>query len=232
MSQNGYDVYFKKKQQLAKQKTKSKHNGQSLWLGFIACVLAAGSGWYLYIGDDKAGKMLSQIEISFLGQANSAETSKEEEKTSPEKSPEVAGPKKTWTDEEVALFSKLEERKSQIDARETELARLEEELQKQKEGLEKRLAELEELRGKISAKFDEKIKLDQQKVDSLVSVYANMKPAQAAKVLEGINEDLAVEVLAKMKNKSAAEILNLMDSDKAKKISEKFAGYREPAGLK
>ena len=102
-------------------------------------------------------------------------------------------------------------------------------MQQQKGELEKKLAALEDVRGKIATKLEDKVKVDQAKVESLVSVYANMKPVQAAQIISGINEDLAVEVLGKMKNKAAAEILNLMDPDKAKKLSEHFAGFREPA---
>ncbi|MBK9292865.1 MAG: hypothetical protein IPM57_00205 [Oligoflexia bacterium] len=227
-----YEAYFKKKQELAKKKNAQakKRGPQSVWLAFIACVLAAGSGWYLYVGDERAERIFSSIEVNFFSQANSAQDIKAEEKTTPEKGPDAAVTKKSWTDEEVALFSKLESKKMQLEAKEVELVKLEEELQKQKLELEKRLSELESIRGKISAKLDEKIKVDQQKVDSLVSVYANMKPAQAAKVLESINEELAVEVLLKMKNKSAAEILNLMNAEKAKLISEKFAGYNNNKG--
>ncbi len=238
MKKSGYDKYFQKRKEVLSRKTKHKLRGQHVWLGLVAFVLAGGSGWYLYVGDQGANKLFDRVEVSLMGEASaasatqdsSAETKdKSEEKSSATTALEKAAPKKTWTDDEITLFSKLEARKTQLDSRESELNKLEEELQKQKDVLEKRLAELEEVRGKISAKLDEKVKVDTAKVESLVSVFANMKPAQAAKVVEGINEDLAVEVLAKMKNKNAAEILNLMDAEKAKRISEKYAGYREPA---
>jgi flagellar motility protein MotE (MotC chaperone) len=241
--QSGYENYFKKKRALAKGDGKKKTSSQPLWLILIATVLAGSSALYLYIGDQGLEKWLDKIEVSMFGEASASEEGKKEEKTAEtngkkeeEKAEVGAGhkalpeaEKKSWTADEISLFSKLEDRKRQLDSRESELNKLEEELQKQKAELEKKLAQLEDVRGKISARLDEKVKVDQQKVEALVSVYASMKPAQAAKVIEGINEDLAVEVLAKMKNKSAAEILNLMDAEKAKKISERYAGYREPA---
>ncbi len=241
---SSYENHFKKRKEVMMKKSKKKMGSPQVWLILVACVLAGGSGYYLYIGDTRAEKIFSRVEISILGEALAGETAdksgekssetkdREEEKIAADKAQDKADKsavRKTWSDDEVALFSKLEDRKKTLDARESDLNKLEEELQKQKDVLEKRLAELEEVRGKISARLDQKVKVDQEKVESLVSVYANMKPAQAAKVIEGLNEDLAVEVLTKMKNKSAAEILNLMDSEKAKKISEKYAGYREPA---
>jgi len=68
---------------------------------------------------------------------------------------------------------------------------------------------------------------DAAKVETLVQVYSTMKPAQAAKVLESLDEDLAVEIIGRMKKKNAAEVLNLMKPEKAQSFSEKFAGYRK-----
>ncbi len=53
-----------------------------------------------------------------------------------------------------------------------------------------------------------------------------MKPQQAAKVFESMDEDLAIEILGRMKKKPAAEILNLVKSEKAQVLSEKYAGYK------
>ena len=167
---------------------------------------------------------------SSSGKEKSSTTNGESEaKSASEKSPEgksTNSGNKDWTTEQLALFNKLEERKQQLDVKEKELQRLEEELQEQKLALEKRLRDLEDLRSKISNRLDEKVKVDQEKVDKLVEFYSNMKPVNAAKVFEDIDEDLAVEILNKMKKKSAADIMNLLKSDKAQKLSEKFAGYK------
>jgi flagellar motility protein MotE (MotC chaperone) len=133
---------------------------------------------------------------------------------------------KSWTPEEIALFRTLEQRKKDLDQRENDLNRMDAELQKQKGELESRLKNLEETRRKIAGQLSEKVQTDQDRVDKLVTMYANMKPASAANVFKDLNEDLAVEILGKMKQKNAAEILNLLPSEKAQRISEKFAGYR------
>jgi flagellar motility protein MotE (MotC chaperone) len=56
-----------------------------------------------------------------------------------------------------------------------------------------------------------------------------MKPPQAAKIFETIDEDLAVQILGRMKKKSAADILNLMKPEKAQMFTENFAGYKRSA---
>jgi flagellar motility protein MotE (MotC chaperone) len=137
---------------------------------------------------------------------------------------------RNWTPEELSFFNKLNERKKELDLREAELTKLDEELQKQKEELDEKIKQLEAMRSQISQTLKSRVATDQQKVDKLVDFYSNMKPQQAAKVIETLNEDLSVEVLDKMKKKNAAEILNAMDAKKARRLSELLAGYqRTPA---
>jgi len=200
-----------------------------------SCMFAAAL--YAYMNLNSIEKFLGKVEITLFGSAiaqkdpeNSAATKEEsKEKTAQSKSPEANAAKKEskdWTAEQLAFFNKLEEKKQQLDAKEKELQKLEEELQEQKLALEKRLRDLEDIRTKISTRLDEKVKIDQEKVEKLVEFYSNMKPVNAAKVFENLDEDLAVEILNKMKKKSAADIMNLLNSEKAQKISERFAGYK------
>lgn len=132
----------------------------------------------------------------------------------------------TLSTAEVDHLQKLNERKKELDAREEELNRLESELQVQKVDMEKRLKELQEMRTKISSMLDDRVKADDQKVDTLVQMYSNMKAPQAAKVFETMDEDLAVEILGRMKKKNAADIMNLLKPEKAQILSEMFAGYK------
>lgn len=131
-----------------------------------------------------------------------------------------------WSPEELSFFNKLNDRKKELDLREAELNKMEEELQKQKAELDQRIQQLEAMRTEISKTLKTRVASDQEKVDKLVQFYSNMKPQQAAKVIETINEDLAVEVLDKMKKKNAADVLNLMDATKARRLSEMLTGYR------
>lgn len=135
-------------------------------------------------------------------------------------------PKRDFTVEEINHFSRLHERKLELDRREAELKRAEQELERQRLALENRIRELNEARRNISSMLEERVKVDQEKVDALVQLYSSMRPQQAAKVLETIEEDLAVEVLSKMKKKNAADIMNLLKPEKAQSISEKYAGFK------
>jgi flagellar motility protein MotE (MotC chaperone) len=135
--------------------------------------------------------------------------------------------KREFSEDEISHFSKLNERKRELDAREEELNRMEQELAQQKVELEKRLKDLDSTRRQISSVLEEKVQGDDKKIESLVQVYSNMKPQQAAKIFETMDEDLAIEILGRMKKKPAAEILNLVKPEKAQILSEKYAGYKQ-----
>lgn len=128
---------------------------------------------------------------------------------------------------ELNHLARLRERKIELDKREEDLAKLEEELTKQRAEMEQKLKELENVRRNISSTLEEKVQNDDQKIQDLVLFYSNMKPPQAAKVMETIDESLAVRIIEKMKKKNAADILNLLKPEKAQSLSEKYAGYRK-----
>jgi flagellar motility protein MotE (MotC chaperone) len=185
---------------------------------------------------ERVEKVISKIEIGFMGSARAenatsapaAAPSGEAAAVAPAKTEESAdATKKEWSKEDVDHFSKLNERKRELDLREEELNRLEEELGAQKKELETRMKNLDETRRQISSVLEDRVKVDEQKVDTLVQMYSNMKPSNAAKIFETIDEDLAVEILGKMKKKNAADIMNLLKPEKAQVISEKYAGYKK-----
>jgi flagellar motility protein MotE (MotC chaperone) len=133
---------------------------------------------------------------------------------------------RSWTPDELKMLAKLDERSRELDAKETRLKKVEEELEKQSAELEIKLKHLEKIRQQIATKLQDKVQVDEERVGKLVEFYANMKPQNAAKVFETIDEDLAVEVLIRMKKKNAADIMNLLPAPKSQVLSEKFAGYR------
>ncbi len=211
--------------------------GAAIALTLIVAGLAVGVTF-----PNQIEQLASKIEIGFLGSAQAANAEKAAKTSAakveaaaktaavevPVKKEEIPDTR-SWTLEELSFFNKLNDRKQELDLKEAELAKLEEELQQQKSELEVKIQQLEKMRSEISGVLKDKVATDQAKVDKLVQVYAGMKPQQAARVIETINEDLAVEVLDKMKKKSASEILNMMDAKKAQKLSEALAGYRQPA---
>ncbi len=251
---NEYKDFFKKKVEQRRPRSKSvrlnpkkKNKKQSTTRKSkyefpVAAVLVTSLGvivglWASY-DIEKVEEWIDAVEVGVYSKSH-AQTKGGEEKSKPKGSDEAntssvkdvakqetKAKKDSWTPEEVALFKKLDERKTKLDLREAELVKLEEELQRQKGMLEERMKELDQVRNEIAGQLQDRVEVDQQRVTKLVDVYSNMKPLNAAKVFEKLDEDLAIEVLGNMKKKSAADILNLLSSDKAQRLSEKYAGYK------
>jgi flagellar motility protein MotE (MotC chaperone) len=254
MSQS-YDQFFKKVKQNSSQQTEKKsvdlaalaqqmkknknnHNAKKRASAkfpasqFMLFLLFSG-GFFLAVENfENIESYIKKIEIG-LGEAQASEKAivpadaKNAEVKNAEAKPDEKTEKKS-VDESDFLF-KLAERKKELDQREEDLNKKAAEVAKQKIEIESKLVQLEEYRSKISTLLKDRIASDSGKVDTLVQVYSNMKPIQAAQVFEKMDEDLVIEILSRMKKKNAADILNLIKTEKAQVFAEKYAGYRLPA---
>ncbi len=222
------------------KKSRGKIPWKLVGVSFVGLIVAIAG----LIFFDDIEKVVKNIEIKLMGEAVAEETSKKPKtegdkgakdgkdaaKKSEEKTTTVAEGNKEFTSEELNHFYRLNDRKRELDSREEELNRTESELNAQKQELDKKLQELETTRQNISSVLEDRVNADDKKVETLVQVYSNMKPNQAAKIFESMDEDLAVEILGRMKKKNAAEVMNLIKAEKAQVITEKYAGYkRKPA---
>lgn len=117
--------------------------------------------------------------------------------------------------EQVISAQELQKRSDALDHREQSLNTIE-------ENLNARMAKLKDLETILKKMLDEANSVKDTRMQKLIDVYTNMKPQQAASVMETIDVPLAVKVLAGMKSRQAGEILNKMSKTKAAKISEEL----------
>ncbi len=236
----GYDQFFKQAQQRSQiqknldqkpvKKSQVKKKSSFPMRQMFSFSLVAVVAFLALDNMDAIEQKLKKVEIG-IGIAEAEEkplTKSDESKEIKPSSDKLSLAVETKPDEADYLF-KLAERKKQLDAREEELNKYAAEMTKQREDIESKLKKLEETRLKISTALEDRIKVDDSKVDTLVQMYTNMKPQQAAKVFESLDEDLVIEILSRMKKKNAADILNLVKPEKAQVLAERYAGYRVPA---
>jgi flagellar motility protein MotE (MotC chaperone) len=235
----GYDQHFKKVKQTQKGsafniKTSKNPSKQKPKVSFplmplFSFLLVAGSGLLFVDNFDSIESYFKKIEIS-LATAQAEEPKAGATPAAPVVPADSQSlPVEAKKVDDADYLFKLAERKKQLDTREEELNKLAAQIEKQKIEVSEKLAKLEETRSKISTALEEKIKVDDVKVDTLVQMYSNMKPVQAAKVFETLDEDLVIEILGRMKKKNAADILNLIKPEKAQIFAERYTGYRAPA---
>jgi flagellar motility protein MotE (MotC chaperone) len=211
--------------------TKKKKRAKTPWrrvgVSFVG-VIAAGFGLKFH---DQIYDQVKKIEISLIGGVQAQTVAAPATVPKPSEVVAVANDaaatsKKEYTQTEWDHFARLNERKRELDAREEELAKMEAEIVEKRKALEKRLSDLENTRAQISQVLQDRVNLDQERIETLVQMYSNMKPSQAAKVFETMDEDLAVEIIGRMKKKNAAEVMNLIKPEKTQIFSERYAGYK------
>ncbi len=222
LSERDIDSTLKKRMGMPPKKKPKKISWKLAGLSLIG-VIVTGIG---FVQHEKLEKIVAAIEIDFLGTAQAETPKRAPNAVKPDTTAVTSATKTIESTEELDHLSKLREKKKELDAREEEINRLDAELQKQKGDLEARLKDLRETREQISKMLEDRVKNDESKVETLVQMYSNMRPPQAAKVFETLDEDLAIDILGRMKKKSAADIMNLLKPEKAQIFSEKFAGYK------
>ena len=72
--------------------------------------------------------------------------------------------------------------------------------------------------------FDEQ---QDKKLQSLVKIYENMKPKEAAQIFEELEMDTLLEVAERMKERKLAPIMAKMNPDKARDMTVELAKLRQ-----
>ncbi len=222
LSERDMEAHLKKRMGMPPKRKPKKLSWKLIGFCFFGLIVTSIG----FVQRDKVEKVLAAIEIDFLGTAQAETPQRGPTAVKPESAGPTSATQTLENKEELDHLSKLRDKKKELDAREEEINRLDSELQKQKGDLEARLKELRETREQISKMLEDRVKNDESKVETLVQMYSNMRPPQAAKVFETLDEDLAIDILGRMKKKSAADIMNLLKPEKAQIFSEKFAGYK------
>jgi flagellar motility protein MotE (MotC chaperone) len=134
------------------------------------------------------------------------------------------------TQAEIDLLQQLAERRETIEARERELDMRERLMQAAESRIDKKIVELKTLQSTVEeliATYD-----DQQatKVGSLVKIYENMKPKDAARIFEQLDMDTLLLVAERMKERSLAAIMSDMDPGKARDVTVDLSRRRQLPG--
>ncbi len=129
----------------------------------------------------------------------------------------------SFTPAEVEVLQSLAGRREALQARAVELEMRENLLSATEKRIEEKIAELKKLEATIKAKLKQYDEQEEAKMKSLVKIYENMKPKDAARILEELDMDILLEVAERMREAKMAPILALMNSNKAKAITVELA---------
>jgi flagellar motility protein MotE (MotC chaperone) len=161
------------------------------------------------------------IRVAAAGQALAAEAAPAAPDASKAEAPEKHGGNATAATTNSFGSAKTEADQVQdLNARQLALDKKEAELKALEMELDEKLEKLKAMEVRMQALIDSAGSIQAEKMQHLVDVYSNMKPKQAAQVLETLEETIAVRILAGMSGRKAGEILSSVRPDQAARLSE------------
>lgn len=131
------------------------------------------------------------------------------------------------TPAEIDLLQQLAERRQVLESREQEFELRTGLLAAAESRIDKKVEELKVLRETISGLIKTFDAQQDAKLLSLVKIYENMKPKEAAKIFEELEMDTLLEVAERMKERKLAPIMAKMDPEKARDMTVELSRLRQ-----
>lgn len=194
------------------------------WRGLT---LALGS---VTVAEARAAEEPAAAESSDAEPAAPAETGDAEAGSAAGPAPHSLGglpPDDEYTAAEIRTLQDLAARREELDRRAAEVETREGLLAAAEKRVEQKIAELKELQGTLQALIRQYDNEQESKIKSLVKVYENMRPKDAARIFEKLDMDILLDVVERMKERKLAPILAEMEPAKAKSVTAELALRRE-----
>lgn len=134
------------------------------------------------------------------------------------------------TDEEIDLLQSLAERRNELDLRARQMEQREALLLAAEKRIDEKVAALKALQKSIEDLLKQKEDETESQYKSLVKIYENMRPKDAARIFEELDMAILLPVAERMKERKLAPILAKMDSTKAKALTTELAQRRDAIG--
>lgn len=128
---------------------------------------------------------------------------------------------------EMDVLQKLTERRGTLDVREKDIERRESLLKAAEDQIDRKVTEMRTLQTTIEGLLRQYNDQEDNKMRSLVKIYENMKPKEAAKIFEQLDMPIMLEVIERMKEQKVAPILAEMDPSKARNVTSELAQRRQ-----
>jgi flagellar motility protein MotE (MotC chaperone) len=120
---------------------------------------------------------------------------------------------------ERALLERLQERRQELDARNRDLELRENLIKDAEKRLENRIDELKDVENRFNGKGGEQA----AKFKSLVIMYEGMKPKDAARIFDKLDQGVLVDVASVMNPRKLADVLALMNAEMAQRLTVELA---------
>lgn len=132
---------------------------------------------------------------------------------------------------ELDLLQNLSKRRDELDAREKELVIKEKALEATEKRITDRVDEMKKLQVDVSKLIETYNQHQEADVKSLVKIYENMKPANAAVIFDELEMPILLSVIDAMSERKVSPILAAMSPKRAKEVTEELAELRKVKAL-
>lgn len=156
------------------------------------------------------------------GEAASDEAEAEAESSLP-----INDNEKTYSKIEVDILQSLSRRREELDEREKSLKLREQVLRGTEVKIDSKIQELSALKGELDTLLAQYNENEDTKIRSLVKIYENMKPKDAAAIFEQVDMVILLKVVDQMQEKKVAPILAKMNPTRAKEVTMSLARQKQ-----
>lgn len=130
------------------------------------------------------------------------------------------------TDSELEVLQKLADRRAELDRRQQEIDTRAHLLQATENRIDAKIAELKGIQQTVDSLLKRHDKQKEEQLRSVVKIYENMKPKDAARIFEQLDMTVLLDVIERMREQKAAPVLANMSPDKAKAVTALLAERR------
>jgi len=124
---------------------------------------------------------------------------------------------------EVDVLTSLAKRRGELDARQSQLQVQANMLAATEARVDAKIAQLKALQSQINALIGQRDQAQEKQLASLVKTYSAMKPKDAARIFDSLDDGVLVPVAREMKSDVLAPVLAAMNPDQAQKLTVKLA---------
>lgn len=132
-----------------------------------------------------------------------------------------------YTAVEVELLQTLSKRREELDRWQNNIEIKESTLDAAEKRIDDKIKQIEGMKKQVAALLAQYNAQEDAKIRSLVKIYENMKPAEAARIFDEVEMPILLLVIDAMAEKKAAPILAAMNPNKAKQLTVELANERK-----
>ena len=128
---------------------------------------------------------------------------------------------------ELDVLQSLAKRRAELDKREQQVVQNEALLKAAGSEVDRKIVELNKIKGELEALLNKQKTAEDERINSLVKIYENMKPKEASRIFDTLEMDILLSVIGKMSERKSSPILASMDPEKARQVTIQLAEQRK-----